>query len=252
MRRLLVVTGVAVTVLLGVASPAFAHVSLTPQSAPAGRLQLYTVQVPNELPDQATVEIDVTLPAGFVLDVAQSVPGWSTVITRRAGTPVAVAWKAGRIPVGTFASFQIQGRNPPQQGSIRWPTVQRYERTTVTWNGAATAEDAAPYVRLVAPGTTLAGGVDGSPPVPLSTGEATDQLARSRAALGIALALLALGLVLGPLSVGFLRRRGAATLHLPTDTASPASAARPGARPVAPGATPRAPARSGRSSGPGA
>ena len=105
-RRALTLAGVTGTLLAAFALPASAHVEVTPARAAPGQLQRYTIEVPNELPDQATVEVNVTLPVGFVLDVAQALPGWQTVISKQGGIPVGVAWTGGRIPVGTFTELE--------------------------------------------------------------------------------------------------------------------------------------------------
>mgnify|MGYP000376667160 CR=1 FL=1 len=84
-RRALTLAGITGTLLAAFALPASAHVAVTPARAAPGQLLLYTIQVPNELPDQDTVELDVTLPTGFTLDVAQALPGWQTVISKQAG-----------------------------------------------------------------------------------------------------------------------------------------------------------------------
>ncbi len=206
-RRALTLAGVTGTLLAAFALPASAHVEVTPARAAPGQLQLYTIQVPNELPDQATVEVDITLPTGFVLDVAQALPGWQTVISKQAGAPVGVAWKGGGIPVGTFTAFQVQGRNPARSGPLIWRTVQRYERSTVTWSGAAGSAAPAPVVQLVK-GAAVGGdtaAVQTTPAAPSSS--TSDQLARSRAAFAIAIGVAALGLVLAPLALTALRRR---------------------------------------------
>lgn len=206
MRRALTLAGITGTLLAAFALPASAHVEVTPARAAPGQLQRYTIEVPNELPDQATVEVDVTLPAGFVLDVAQALPGWQTVISKQGGVPVGVAWKGGRIPVGTFTTFQVQGRNPARSGPLTWRAAQRYERSTVNWTGAAGSSEPAPVVQLVkgaAAGVDTAG-VESAPAAPSSS--TTDQLARSRAAFAIAVGVAALGLVLAPLALAALRR----------------------------------------------
>ena len=204
-RRALTLAGITATLLAAFALPASAHVEVTPARAAPGQLQLYTIQVPNELPDQAPVEVDLTLPTGFVLDVAQALPGWQTVISKQAGAPVGVAWKDGSIPVGTFTAFQVQGRNPARSGPLTWRAVQRYERSTVTWSGAAGSAAPAPVVQLVK--GAAAGGdatVVGAAAPPAAS--AMDPLARSRAAFAIAVGVAALGLVLAPLALTALRR----------------------------------------------
>ena len=245
----------AAAVLLGVQAPsASAHVQVQPGRAAPGHLQRYSVEVPNELADQDTVEVDLTLPAGFALDVAQSVPGWQTVISRRAGVPVAVSWRGGRIPVGTFATFDVEGRNPARSETLSWRTVQRYQRTSVDWGGGATSAYPAPVVQLVpgaAPAAAAAAVGGNTTAADPAGGSAVDPLARSRAAAGIAVGVAALGLMLGRAAIGALRRRSGYPDPAPpvaTNLAEPLAVrlARPGARPEA--RTVR-PGKAGRSHG---
>ena len=252
-RRALTLAGVTGTLLAAFALPASAHVEVTPARAAPGQLQLYTIQVPNELPDQATVEVDITLPTGFVLDVAQALPGWQTVISKQAGAPVGVAWKGGGIPVGTFTDFQVQGRNPARSGPLTWRAVQRYDRSTVTWSGAAGSAAPAPVVQLVK-GAAAGGDTTASAAAPAVSSSASDQLARSRAAFAIAIGVAALGLGLAPLALTALRRWLApAALAAPPHTAAtprPPAAQQPDPSPGR--AEPprgRSPARSGQRRG---
>ena len=252
-RRALTLAGVTGTLLAAFALPASAHVEVTPARAAPGQLQLYTIQVPNELPDQATVEVDITLPTGFVLDVAQALPGWQTVISKQAGAPVGVAWKGGGIPVGTFTAFQVQGRNPARSGPLTWRTVQRYERSTVTWSGAAGSAAPAPVVQLVK-GAAAGGDTAASATAPVVSSSTSDQLARSRAAFAIAIGVAALGLVLAPLALAALRRwtaPAAPTAPPHTDaTPRPPAAQQPEPSPGRPEPPRgRSPARSGQRRG---
>ena len=249
-RRALTLAGITGTLLAAFALPASAHVAVTPTRAAPGQLLLYTIQVPNELPDQDTVELDVTLPTGFTLDVAQALPGWQTVISKQAGAPVGVAWKGGRIPVGTFTAFQVQGRNPARSGPLTWRVVQRYERSTVTWNGAAGSAEPAPVVQLVkgaASGVDPAGG-NASPAAPPTSSTTSDQLARSRAAFAIAVGVAALGLVLAPLALTALRRWTAPAPPATPFSTTPAQQPEPSPGQAEP-ARGRSPARSGQRRG---
>lgn len=241
-RRALVLCALPPLVLAALAAPAMAHVDISPATSGPGQSQLYTLQVPNETDDQAAVEVDVTLPKEFQLEVAEDVPGWETVVTKVGGVPVSVTWRGGRIPVDTYATFGLVGRNPDALGPLTWGAVQRYEHSTVSWTGAAGSDTPAPVVDLVPGGAaeapTAAGpGTQGRPPQatpatpaagPVApAASATDPLARSRSAAGIALAVLALGLVLGPLALRALRAR---------TTPDPApEAVAPPAPPVGPG-----------------
>jgi uncharacterized protein YcnI len=238
-RRALTLGALVAATLLATAAPALAHVTLAPATAAPGQFTTYTVTVPNERDDQATVEVDLTLPTGFVLEVAQQVPGWQTVTVKAAdGLPTGVRWTGGRIPVGTYGTFGVEGRNPRSGSSMRWQAVQRYEHITVRWDGSATSETPAPIVRLAvtagqsaaAGASTAAAGVDAGNP----NAAGQDPVARSRANLGLVAGLTALLIVLGAAGRRVLQRRG-------EPAAPPVSPADPDPMPAKP--APRSPSR---------
>ena len=206
--RVAAVTGASGALVLTMALPASAHVELSPDSAAPGQFLVYTVSVPNERDDSATTAIDLKLPAGFILDAAQAVGGWRTVVVKAAdGTPTQVTWTGGRIPVGTFATFQLQGRNPSTAGPIAWKAVQHYEHVDVIWDGKPGSETPAPVVTLAAKSTPAADAATGGTAVAGKPASGVDQLARSRAALAIAVGLAGLLVGLLPTVVAFARRR---------------------------------------------
>lgn len=209
----------AVLALLALAPAASAHVSVDPPTAAAGGLVQLTFTVPSEQQDQDTVGLDVTLPQGFLLESAQQVPGWTTVVDKAADrTPTAVHWSAGQAGPGTFVTFSIRGRMPRGGSTAAFPAVQRYTRTTVSWSKSDQASDLpAPVVTLQAAVKGLDGGT--LPTVPAATvpaatpgaaagaGGGSDALARSRSSLALALALGSLLLALGALGATVLLRR---------------------------------------------
>jgi periplasmic copper chaperone A len=187
MLRVLAAAALTAAALLASVAAASAHVAVTPERSAPGQFLAYTVTVPNELEDQATTAVEVTLPDGFTLEAAQAVPGWTTRVTRKAdGSAGRVRWSGGRIPPGTFAAFQLRGRNGDRAATMAWKAVQRYERTTVSWAGAADADTPAATTRV----DPAASSGTGQPAAPAAAG--ADSLARSRAALAGVLAGTAL------------------------------------------------------------
>ncbi len=240
-RRVLVVVLGALALLAAGAGPAAAHISISPAKAGPGQAALYTLGVPTEQGEADTVEVEVRLPEGFDLEAAQNVPGWETVLPTPTGAR-SVTWRGGRIPAGTFTAFELQGLNPSRAGALAFEVVQRHgDASSTAWAGPATSETPAPFVQLAqgfgtdgadAPAGTDGAGTDGggtgsgqagagagpgrAGAGPAATGavpsvggvpQAADPLARSRAAIAIALAVAALGLLLAPLALGVLRRR---------------------------------------------
>jgi uncharacterized protein YcnI len=212
-------------VLLGSVATAQAHVEVTPATAAPGQFLVYTVTVPNERDDSATIEIDLSLPAGFALDAAEQKAGWTTVVHKRKdGTPDQVSWRGGKIPVATYATFSLQGRNPKSGKSLTWNAIQRYENATVVWAGPESSPNPASVVQLS--GTATAG----TATTPVTSAQRSDPVARSRAALALVLAGAALIIALA-LSLGrFIRRRDRALDGLASsgDLAPSAPAARSG------------------------
>lgn len=188
MLRALAAAALTAAALLASAPTASAHVAVTPERSAPGEFLAYTLTVPNELEGQSTTDVEVTLPDGFTLEAAQAVPGWTTRVAKGAdGRAERIRWSGGRIPPGTFAAFQLRGRNGDQPATLAWKAVQRYERTTVSWTGAADDDTPAATTRIdpaAAAGT--------GQPAATATAEGADPLARSRAALAAVLAGTAL------------------------------------------------------------
>ena len=67
---------------LAVPASAGAHVTVQPDTAPAGGFARLDVRVPNERDDAGTVKVDVQMPPGFVFASYEPVPGWSVKITK--------------------------------------------------------------------------------------------------------------------------------------------------------------------------
>jgi uncharacterized protein YcnI len=188
MRRALAAAALTAAALVASAGTASAHVAVTPERSAPGEFLAYTLTVPNELEGQSTTDVEVTLPGGFTLEAAQAVPGWTTRVTKGAdGTAERIRWSGGRIPPGTFAAFQLRGRNGDQAATLAWKAVQRYERTTVSWTGAADDDTPAATTRI-----DPAASADPARPAATAAADGTDPLARSRAALAGVLAGTAL------------------------------------------------------------
>jgi uncharacterized protein YcnI len=188
MLRALAAAALTAAALLAAAGTASAHVAVTPERSAPGEFLAYTLTVPNELERQSTTDVEVTLPDGFTLEAAQALPGWTTRVTKGAdGSAERVRWSGGRIPPGTFAAFQLRGRNGDRPATLAWKAVQRYEQTTVSWTGAADGDTPAATTRI-----DPAAPVDAGQPAAPAAGDGTDPLARSRAALAGVLAGTAL------------------------------------------------------------
>jgi uncharacterized protein YcnI len=155
---------------LALPAAATAHVSLQPDSLPAGEDTRVDVRVPNERDDAATTKIEVRFPAGLLEASYDPVPGWSArVITERLSTPVRSpegdqiteqvkqvnfqARTAGAaIRPGQFRDFGILLLPPKRPGaSLTFKALQIYnDGKVVRWIGPPGSEDPAPQIKLTA------------------------------------------------------------------------------------------------------
>jgi len=116
---------------------AAAHVVVLPEQSDAGGWERYVVLVPTEK-ESPTVRVEVRLPNGLDMIAVESKPGWEG---RYEPFPVGAArveWKGGRIPSGTFVSFEFLAWNPPAPRVIEWQATQWYEDgSSDRWGGGA-------------------------------------------------------------------------------------------------------------------
>jgi periplasmic copper chaperone A len=166
------VTGVF-GVLLGVASPAAAHIDPEPPAAQAGaRLEVgFTVE--HGCDGSPTVQLDMRLPEG-VNDPEPAAPsGWSASIDGDV-----VTFVGGPLPDDQPLTFPITVTLPPTDGAtIFFPFVQRCEVGEIRWievptdGSGATLDEPAPAMKLFGPviapaavTTTTAASVNSEPP----------------------------------------------------------------------------------------
>ena len=79
----------AATGALLVPAAADAHISLHPNTIPAGAFATLDVRVPGEQEGAHVTKVDMLLPPGFTSVDYENVPGWSTrVIETKLATPI--------------------------------------------------------------------------------------------------------------------------------------------------------------------
>ena len=170
----------AAGLLLALAAPAWAHVTVQPTEAPAGSFSRFVVRVPNERGDAATVKVEVQFPDNVTNASFQPKDGWTRTVTRKTpaepievfGEPVtevidAVVWEGGRIAPGEFDEFGFSIRTPDQPGELRFAAVQTYDSgEEVRWVGEPDSESPAGHVTVTdaaeAPGHGEGGDADGT------------------------------------------------------------------------------------------
>ena len=119
--RLVLLVATGAVAALAVATAAQAHVTVHPNTLPAGGFTVINIDVPNEKARASTVKIDVQFPAGVYTASTAPVPGWKgRVITKKLPQPVEiepgfsvssrvdrVVYLGGRIAPGQFLSFPV-------------------------------------------------------------------------------------------------------------------------------------------------
>jgi uncharacterized protein YcnI len=231
------VTGCAASAaVLALAVPALAHITVTPDSAPAGSAAVLTFHVPNEEATADTVKVDVKIPTVHpIVDLlVKPVPGWTaSVKTINLAKPVTtddgrftqvvseVTWTGGKIAPGQFQDFSVSADPlPTGVSSVAFKALQTYSNgDVVRWidlAGPGQAEPAHPAPILALTGaTTSAAQSAGTSGTSGSTGTAavSDSSTSSGAnSSGTALVLAIVALVAGLLALagvgaGLWRRR---------------------------------------------
>jgi periplasmic copper chaperone A len=180
LSRAAVVLLAALTALVGVASAASAHVTVSSQDASPGGFGKFTFRVPNESDTASTISVRVQIPeeAAMAFLSVQPVPGWTvTMTTTDLEEPIdaegqeissyvsVVEFRAdagGGIGPGEFQEFALSGGPFPDAESVAFPAVQTYsDGTESAWieptiDGQAEPEHPAPVLSLTA--DTAAGG----------------------------------------------------------------------------------------------
>jgi uncharacterized protein YcnI len=224
---------------LALTSGAQAHVSLHPNTLPAGSFPTINIRVPNEEKSANTTKLAVLFPPGF-LDVSPGyIPGWTVQKkTRKLATPVKtdagtvteeiseVIWSGGKLPPEYFQSFPFSTTIPDSAvgKSLTFKTVQTYDNgKVVRWIGPESASEPAPTVNVTPKGGVLedVAGTEAGPGSPQASTQPVSSTAKSTsskgaskglgiAALVVGIAALIAGLVALALAVGRRSRGGAA------------------------------------------
>ena len=172
-RKIIGATAAACAAVVTMAAPAFAHVTVNPNTAAKGGFQTLTFQVPNETTDANTTSVDVKLPDDHPFSSVSVQPkaGWTyeakttplaTPVTNDDGEQVTdyvseITWTGGQIKPGEFDTFVVSvGTLPDDVDSLSFPTIQTYDNgDTVSWidpttPGGAEPEHPAPTLLLTA------------------------------------------------------------------------------------------------------
>jgi periplasmic copper chaperone A len=233
----------AVVAALAAPTAAQAHISLHPNTIPAGAFVTLDVRVPGEQAGAYAYKVDMLVPPGFTEIDTQNVPGWSVrEIMAKLAKPIQtdkgpideevsqIVWTGDRSQLGAlgngqFIQFPLSIAMPSDIAgqSLAFKAIQYYSNGKVIhWIGPPSAEYPAPTINVTPRGGLVeevaggeAGPVSGEPPtgqsvaaassVPVSTVKSSGGASQG---LGIAALILgALGLLAGLSALAAARRR---------------------------------------------
>jgi uncharacterized protein YcnI len=153
-----------------------AHISLHPNTIPAGAFVTLNVRVPGEQEGAYADKVDMLVPQGFTDLDTQNVPGWTVkeVMTKLAKPiqtddgPVTeevsqIVWSGdrsqlGRLDNGTFIQFPLSIAMPEDitGQSLAFKTLEYYSNgKVVRWIGPPSAEFPAPTINVTAKGGVI-------------------------------------------------------------------------------------------------
>jgi uncharacterized protein YcnI len=213
-RRIATATGIAAIAVLTLASPALAHVTIEPASAPKGTDAVLTFVAPNESDKGAkVVKLAVIFPQDHPIAAALTLPiaGWSaSASTVKVSTPIrtdsgtvneavgTVTWTAasgGGTGPGQFQTFSVSVGLPDVTGSLLFNVTQTYsDGTVVNWDQATVPGGDEPP--NPAPVLTLTAG-EGASTTPAATTSSSSSSDSTGKTLGIiALIVGGIGLII--------------------------------------------------------
>jgi uncharacterized protein len=241
MRRPRVLAAVALAGGLALPASAGAHVSLHPNTVPAGAFVTLDVRVPGEEQGAYAYKVDMLMPPGFTDVAVENVPDWTIKeITTTLKTPIQtddgpisqevseIVWTGdrstlGRLDNGTFIQFPLSIAMPDNIAgqSLAFKTLEYYSNGVIArWIGPPSAAYPSPTINVTAKGGVIedvAGGEAGPTPgqVPTAAGGAATTGAGQKSqgsGNGLAIAALIVGilaLVCGLAALATVRRRPA-------------------------------------------
>jgi uncharacterized protein YcnI len=175
MRVTKIVVLAAASVLLAPAA-AEAHISLHPNTIPAGAFATLDVRVPGEQEGAYVTKVDLLFPPGFTSVDYENVPGWSTrVIETKLATPIKeggetisaevsqIVWTwtgpLGKVDNAQFINFPLSLAIPENTAgkTLEFRTVQTYSNGQVVhWiEPTLTAEHPSPRINVTAKGGVI-------------------------------------------------------------------------------------------------
>ncbi len=236
------IAGLLATGALLAPASAQAHISLHPNTVPAGAFATLDVRVPGEQEGAHVEKVDMLFPSGFIGVDYENVAGWSArVIESKLAKPIQtddgpvdtevsqIVWTwtgpLGRVDNGQFVDFPLSVAIPDEDAgrALEFRTVQTYSNGQVVhWiDPSLEAEHPSPRINVTAKGGVIediagdeagpaAGQTAGAPAASTPAAAASTSSGGASKGLGIAALILgALGLIAGLGALAVARRRSA-------------------------------------------
>jgi uncharacterized protein YcnI len=129
---------------------ALAHAEISPSVALSKHLQLFSLAVPTEKENAATIKVELSPPSGFSIDSFAPSPGWKrqeqTTGTGENTAVQRVTWSGGSVPTGQDALFQFLASTDASK-TYAFNVRQTYsDGTVVDWAGPESSDTPAPTV----------------------------------------------------------------------------------------------------------
>ena len=239
----------AVLVVLALAGPASAHVTIGPDTTAKGGSDVeLTFRVPNEEAQADTTQLEVDFPTDKPITgvLPEPTPGWTVKVDNvTLATPIKtddgtvtqvvqrITWSGGQLPPGQYQGFRVMlGSLPDNADSLTFKALQTYSNgDVVRWidvqqPGQPEPDHPAPVLTLTAAApdgaspsapssqVTATASAPSSAPSSSSSGatasaKTSDSTARGLGIAGIVIGVL--GLAAGAFGITAARRKGAGT-----------------------------------------
>jgi uncharacterized protein YcnI len=226
LKRAALLVAASAALVLAIAAPAAAHVTVNPGTAQQGGFPKLTFRVPNEMDKATTTTVEVDFPQDTPIPSVsvKPLPGWTpTVTTAKLATPIKdddgndvtqavskIVWKAdspaAAVQPGQFQEFDVSAGPLPKADQIVFKALQTYsDGTIVRWieipqAGQPEPEHPAPILKLTSGDSTDNADAAAAPSGGSSSGGA-----------GVGLGIAALVLALAGLALGALAYRKVGT-----------------------------------------
>jgi uncharacterized protein YcnI len=164
MRRLILGTGLVLTLLAAGGRSASAHTESDLVAVPAGSEVTVTLKPTHGCAGSPTVEVRIR--ADVADAVAVAVPGWTSTQEPDGSGRTIASWRDGLLPADEAGAFPIEFVVPDRPGELLlFPSVQRCEDgSELAWiSGDPTSEYPAPRLLVLPPGFESAATIDEVP-----------------------------------------------------------------------------------------